>query len=227
MTAVLRLYGPEECEAWEASMGRGPRPLDWKRCRSCRGTGAVPIVGRTMTSCPTCEGHGSLRAAALALLTGPHGIGQRLDGSAVRAAPWTVRCEGCGHPMGEGTWERKAPGPNGEAPNEWVLRTALDYLRNSGIEPRLGYEVGALHWSPCDEGCRHDALTGDVIDTPDQQATINSALDVGRLRLVEARFGRMAPEASWRQVDVRTLKWAFDLSPGNLRVLCARCWAAT
>lgn len=66
--SLLRVYSKKECD-------QNNVPLDWKRCRMCKGTGRwrdplIPQfpVRQNTVECPTCRGYGSLRAAALAHL---------------------------------------------------------------------------------------------------------------------------------------------------------------
>jgi hypothetical protein len=247
--SVLRVYDPHECDEHGV-------PVDWERCR-CRGSGRM---GALATSdllaigakagewspddpCPFCDGHGSLRAAALAstrerqlseatmaLYGGQQSYEgltqhelteqmQRLNRARAEAdAAFVYRCEDCKHPMSEGTW----------APNAYdythpdkkpVLAEALPILR-AGDEPPNRLSV---HYSPCDERCTHGL--------PLRQRTVGGAVrsmdywdDVGAGERV--KLGYMV-EAAWRQVDVRLLGWPHDLSPWKLKVQCLRCYAAS
>lgn len=212
--SVLRVYDPPECDAVGV-------PLDWERCRTCDGTGrrlppgpAVRMVdkgfGLVVTEpivvperpCARCDGHGSLKAAAL-------------------AARWIEAkcCEDCGHPMSEGTWQWRFASDEhrGLVPNDARnLELAATWIRN-GEEPRQL----RTHYSPCDEGCRHGGPMrllrdhAEPVPLPDQEPITPEWVSI------------MGPaEASWRSVDVRTLGWPHDLRPDKLRVLCLRCWAA-
>lgn len=61
--SILRIYDPSECD------DEG-KPLDWERCRKCKGDKMVwsntPGAVGSGVKCDRCDGHGSLRAAALA-----------------------------------------------------------------------------------------------------------------------------------------------------------------
>lgn len=224
MTA-LRVYTPAECDV------RGV-PLDWERCRTCEGTSVVVRnrggIGKPEKwQCPTCDGHGSLKAAALAALS--------LDGPLARNANHPlvnhgdarrVRCEDCGHPMSEGTWE----GPRGEAPPEYIWRLFTDEVR-SGRWPEAEWierRIAVVHYSRCDEGCRHGGpgrykeppRSGEVRIWKSWQA--NDLAGPGRI--TDEALGNTV-EASWRPVDVRCLSWPHDLRPEQLAVLCLRCYA--
>lgn len=249
MSELLRIYDPVECD-------ENGVPLDWERCRVCGGDRHaqmyqfVPSKDEVRAEvldapCSTCGGHGSLWAAALAgrrassayrsgqwpRFAPPEFDDERLptDRTALRdqigagmkaiedagrvmdAEP--SRCEGCGHPMSNGTWEDG---------NEYVgihaarLDLAERYLR-AGQEPSV--DVLSTHWSLCDEGCRH--LTEHVRFSGTKQPT-GTADAIAGLLVRRA----MDVEASWRQVDVRTLGWSHDLRSEKLAVLCLRCWAA-
>lgn len=229
MRELRRVYDPAECDE------RGV-PLDWECCRACEGRGyaidmRVPRVGpRTALpeGCPVCGGYGSLKAAALSLTafppdarrTGLTTISQNLAMMQLAGlAPPTMRCEGCGHPMSEGTWESGQGGyraaPWAAGPGAGLLAAVVSLLRE-GEEPD-SYHV---HYSPCDEGCTHsgpgrhrwldeDYLTWQAADA-----------------LLERSVRPYEREASWRPVDVHTLGWPHDLRPEKLAVLCLRCWAA-
>jgi hypothetical protein len=219
VSAVLRLYGPEECEAWLAGMARGPRPLDWERCRTCKGKGhGYEGAYSPLDPCPTCGGHGSLRAAALAHFRGDE---------AAYGGRMRLGCSGCGHPMSDGTWE----GPAAE-----LLASPLDSLTPERLEAewvererdhrRIIYN--ATPWSPCDEGCRHAGplrVWAPWAAGPVWKEAAPSILAGSAAAGARESGDEHTPEASWRQVDVRTLGWAFDLRPESLAVLCTRCWA--
>lgn len=237
--SILRVYDPADCDE------RGV-PLDWECCRTCKGAGEVqysttpgidprdPACETREDQCGVCDGHGSLRAAALAEKE------WRDDGWAlVRpvAPPHTHRCESCGHPMSEGTWEYDTAGWRG-GKGEWcepahptaahvrLDEHALAVLRE-GQEPTM-YGV---HYSSCDEGCRHYGLAFDEhgyltadppveIVRPVPEGT-DSDVQIGPL--IDEGYGPY--QASWRPVDVRTSGWPHDLRPEKLAVLCLRCFA--
>lgn len=227
MLSVLRVYDPADCDATGV-------PLDWERCRTCNvDSDGTPIYpdGEGGAGCPTCGGHGSLKAAALA---------ERWR-DLKRPTPDfplpPVRCEGCGHPMSDGTWVnrdgREQSGDNPvHAAQKGVERRALIALRAGG-EP----DDRVMFWSPCDGGCRHQAPCRAMTTEGWRPFDINyeAAVAVDTL-------GAGNVEASWRAVDVRVGMLAkragldvttagplvvrpFDLRPENVAVLCLRCWA--
>lgn len=205
---VLRIYDPAECDEHGV-------PLDWERCRACGGTKRAPakpgMYDRAISidTCRTCDGHGSLKAAALAKLR----VAQwdRTTDPNARLEDHAIRCEDCGHPMSEGTWERIVPSDHPWAePKTADARIALAELRR-GAEPHPPF----VHYSPCDEGCRHggpmQANWAGVWDEWEPE---------GAQKTCDAIY-----RASWRPVDIRTLGWPHDLRPENLVVLCLRCYA--
>jgi hypothetical protein len=228
---VLRVYDPAECDAAGV-------PLDWERCRPCGGRGSAPFFTNAETMsieqrpCPTCGGHGSLRAAALAFRAAlaretrdhpddhPNLLLRSADALARGGAPTEVRCEGCGHPMSDGTWGDRG---NGEPllPHEAAaqIEYALGELR-AGDEPDMWERL--THWSPCDERCRHG---GPVAERGDDGFGVLVESDVDFLGGHPLAATSLKVWSSWRQVDVRTLGWAHDLRPENLTVLCLRCFA--
>jgi hypothetical protein len=217
---VLRVYDPPECDE------RGV-PLDWERCRSSN----MMLGGGP--ACPACDGHGSLNAAALAALMTKcrtchheaaahvqgveHGLCAECDCWGYEARG-PARCEDCGHPMSEGTWE----GGDERAYQDIVEArhtVAGRYLRRGDEPPNLL----PVHFSPCDEGCRHGGpgrFDGDP-EGPTVWVPLDDVSGTGDARPM-VHYG---VEASWRQVDVRTLGWPHDLRPEKLAVLCLRCWA--
>lgn len=251
---VLRIYDPAECDP------RGV-PLDWERCRACSGTGRTPshLDLPREGECWTCDGHGSLKAAALEYALRPQGdeevarrIGEfdhdalpadttaavdqiladakrtQMVAAEARAAVMAQpRCDDCGHPMSEGTWEPRSPQWE---PREGIIdgvgteAWALAHLRNGDDPPReiLGSAAGT-HYSPCDDGCSHGghALVRDGGSS--YMALTSTAEDHAAQRQDEPDTPLLA---SWRPVDVRTLGWPHDLRPEKLAVLCLRCWAA-
>lgn len=204
---MLRIYDPPECAA-------GGDPLDWERCRTCDGSGTVPTPddqpGPFATVCVPCEGHGSLRAAALAYHHGLQiGHPRHVEGDA------PLRCESCSHPLSNGTWgDPEIAGCVG------YMRTRADgeaaILRGDENPLATCYSV---HYSPCDDACDHGgqgrAKYGNGADGGSWAAIDLSTLD-GAIR---------SPEASWRQVDIRRMGWRHDLRPEKLSVLCTRCYA--
>ena len=161
MSGVLRIYDPAECDEHGV-------PLAWESC-ACSFSSRIP--------CHVCDGHGSLRAAALADCA-------MRQASGLRPAPPTgIRCESCGHPISEGTWEPERVW--GRSIPEWVVRDLA-----AGREPR--FAVPRVHYSPCDEECRHGRDVGTR-----RVGTVMVAFDTSAWRT----------EASWRPVDVRTLGW--------------------
>jgi hypothetical protein len=208
VTDPLRIYDPSECNAHG-------EPVDWFTCRACKGSGTVmrnyghtafdgtdtrEKQGMQSERCGLCNGRGSLRQIALEQRI----IDGEMPGVNIE---FVVRCEDCWHPASEGTWE-------GGSPSSWVH--AYKVLR-VGLEPSVS--MVSTHWGGCDARCIHGAplrmerrTGGWNMDPP--LAAADLALKSGR-----------AVEASWRQVDVRTLGWPHDLRPDHLRVLCLRCWA--
>lgn len=226
--SVLHVYDPAECDPATGV------PLGWERCRTCEGSGAkrdVPQAGRYGPgSCSACGGHGSLKAAALAFQRE-----RQIDAEFTRVyrnpandalteqqreemVSTVVRCEGCGHPASDGTWtwrDAEAERRFGTLVPERVKnsRVALDVLRE-GREPGLP----EVHYSRCDEGCRHD---GPARMRKDGGHAWHPLARGERAEIA----GGMIQEASWRPVDVRTLGWPHDLRPEKLVVLCLRCYA--
>ena len=210
--SVLRIYDPAECDSSGV-------PLDWERCQCFDGSLSPEDF---WPACPRCAGHGSLKAAALAeIRAGPKaGMWRRAPVTGERYFAYTepihpaarLRCEDCGHPMSEGTWE-DPPLAVDLGYVETRARAERAILAGRSIAP----QVHSQHYSPCDEGCWHPASPG-------------------RFRNVAGEWvydgmmqGLAAPscrEASWRPVDVRRLGWPCDLRPERLAILCLRCWAA-
>lgn len=222
MTAsILRRYDLDEC-------GADGVPLDWDRCRRCGGSGSRTVNyghtvnadgslgGRGMrsTRCKACAGYGSLRAAALASMMGtpyyftalpPSGWGERRP-----------RCGDCGHPMSEGTWEYLSGCDELTWTAHELFVGALDALI-AGRQPELG---PAVHYSPCNEGCRHGMFRCRADSAPWFEAELSTA----EMRTFLEQG--VDVDASWRHVDVRTMSSPRDLRPENCAVLCLRCWAA-
>ena len=249
-SAVLRFYKMAECDEHGV-------PLDWDRCRACGGTGwrggaeslvttgEGAVVGHMVPAdaaeptdadvCGTCKGHGSLKAAALVFrLRDRYEPIRPVSSVAEGEYPplrERARCEGCGHPMNDGTWDG-VPERYPAAQLAAILDGALTDLCD-GFEPAA--TTTAVHFSPCDEGCRHG---GPVRCAGRRLHLLVERLEPEGWTYVETtRFpaGAMAKavgwdtggrvEASWRQVDVRPLDWPHDLRPESVAVLCLRCWA--
>lgn len=229
LPTILRIYDPVECDA-------NGVPLDYERCRACCGVGMV--FERT---CDVCDGHGSLKAAALAYLTTTCGAREESVGAVCNRRPhddrwhgeirdgetWAgwgggepnpqrqepARCDGCGHPMNEGTWEHGHLWQHAfDGPLRWLRGEFSDDAEPPGP---------SVHWSPCDEGCRHGGPMR-VGDPPSPYDPYADTLTAGR---AVAAWPRRRAEASWRPVDVRPLGWPHDLRPERLAVLCLRCLA--
>lgn len=230
---VLRVYDPAECD------GHGV-PLDWEECRTCKG-GKVVDGSRTeqwdiRTKCPICDGHGSLKAAALAHLAQkqmwaeverigaikwPDGGAETKAVLALRhevEASLIVRCDGCSHPMGGGTWD-----PGGDRPWDFDSRMRGAFFSlQEGMDPSTNCPPDwPVYYSPCDEGCRHDGPGRMPFDAKDPLGGWIGCNELMNNVGITEGF-----EASWRPVDVRTLGWPHDLRPERLAVLCLRCWAA-
>jgi hypothetical protein len=219
--SILRVYDPAECDEQGV-------PLDWERCRNCEGVGwTIGTAGvcdeGSPPPCLVCGGHGSLKAAALAYFMELQWPEDSCSGDPDRGTCTclTLRCEDCGHPMREGTWEwrddetrrRLAATVADDAKN---LDLALKWLRE-GREP----EQARVHYSPCDEACRHG---GPVRFLAERLGGAFQRTDVIAEGMVPAVM-HLQPQASWRPVDIRTLGWPHDLRPEKLAVLCLRCCA--
>lgn len=168
------------------------------------------VMREQRATCLTCGGHGSLKAAALHFLS--YAQWNAVD-LAWASGPLFVerptRCEDCGHPMSEGTWE------------DPPIASDLGYMETRArgelaVRNGVTWQAVSVHYSPCDEGCRHSG-PGRWFD--------NDFGDwhVGDDVRWQPRFH--VADASWRPVDVRTLGWPHDLRPEKLAVLCLRCWA--
>lgn len=235
----LRVYDPKECDE------RGV-PLDWERCRTCHdGVGLEPgystigVAGylrhgsRTSdwgadVPCPTCGGHGSLKIAVLGHLKRGQWVAQAGIGSEawvrrfnmVEAAPpdFLARCECCGHPMVEGTWDNPGAPDGDPLLDEISIDSLLHKPLNSFHE--WAFRHGGAHYSACDERCAHHGPG---------RATGGQLRDelVGRWLQKANQYG-ITPtptfEALWRSVDARLLGWEHDLRPERLALLCLRCW---
>lgn len=217
---VLDVIPPKDCDLTARDVRGYPGvPLDWERCRTCEGTGRAQFL---RGPCPTCDGHGSLKAAALAWL-----IENRVKGAfspkdyATQLHANGVRCEGCNHPMHEGTWgpwteDRYPTGEESRLMQMAGVRLEFMLGEKAG-DPNPGHP-GVVHYSPCDERCdhggpgRHRWLDEDYLTFQATDALQAARKDYER-------------EASWRQVDVRPLGHPCDLRPHMLAALCLRCYA--
>lgn len=200
---ILRWYEPDECDD-------NGVPWNWEHCQKCDGRG---FAGEDDQRCGYCEGYGSLRSSLLDVLAHDRSFRYFAD---------PFRCQACGHPMSEGTWE----GPAFTSLAE-VQRQELDHAWRcllEDIEP-TGTIGRADYFSPCDDRCRHagpgrwrSTITGQWLERADDSVSVHR---------VEMMLKEADPvEASWRPVDVRTLGWPHDLRPERLAILCLRCWAA-
>lgn len=197
--SVLRYYKMAECDE------RG-YPLDWEQCRTCDGKGYLDdlVPGVRHGTCATCDGHGSLKAAALFWLLAERG------GVHTPNPSKGARCEDCGHPMSEGTWEEVTQAefdrlhPDGDQANVWLSTQNCPFAYG-------------IHYSSCDEGCDHGGAG----------RRFNTVYGSGWVLMndLDPRHPDCSDQASWRSVDVRLLDWPHDLRPESLAVLCLRCWA--
>lgn len=202
---ILRFHSKREWKALTAD--------PWEVCPRCKGTGegprlTLPDYEIPYPICPICEGHGSARKLALDLLEEGH---KHNLCECPMDIPHVLRCADCWHPMSEGTWEGDHPR------TDLMPGLAMSFLRE-GKEPDEFREVGpiSVHYSPCDEGCRHGGPAR-ILDGGSSYLTTEG--DCGEV-------AREDPvEASWRQVDIRRLSWGHDLRPEQLAVLCLRCFA--
>lgn len=219
---IFRYYKISECDE------RG-FPLDWERCRKCFGSGILdgPDQGHggipTAINCDRCDGHGSLKAASLFEAGDQRQVHRHPGATAYKprsewpGSPFRVRCEDCGHPMSEGTWEHVGVEGWERVKDDCPLIPLRDPMTGSRMGPGF-----AVHYSPCDEGCRHG---GPFRCKREEGEPWTFAPHPERLaadrRLIEVFF---RVEASWRPVDVRTLDRPCMLEPEFLAVLCLRCW---
>lgn len=224
---VNHIYVKEECDADGV-------PLDWDKCRNCKGTGEVPVLDSgTMprpaglplptTSCHRCDGCGNLKEAVLWGRVRYSGVYSTSHGyeRAEHDGLMIPRCEDCNHSMSDGTWEGEAhPEPY---TLEWLQRELLGsavWELRQGREPRFT----STYYSPCNELCKHDG-PGQVLveDSPN-----DAWQEFNDIKLPDALTGpgiKMI-EAAWRHVDVRFLQYPNMLRQQDLVVLCTRCWAA-
>jgi hypothetical protein len=212
---ALRVYDPWECRALLTTDGTTPgAPMDYDRCRDCDGTGKYEYPAQRDV-CPTCGGHGSLRALALHVLHLEEGS---RDGRPVDVA----RCEDCAHPMSDGTWEGVWSAPNDPTRCTAVAARQL----RAGKEPRVESSLHTpdaipwIHYSDCDGLCRHrgpgryERTEGGRWETIEDVTLIDGSQALLKLGL----------QASWRLVDVRFMGWPHDLRPERLALLCLRCY---
>ncbi len=217
--SIPRVYDPAECDEQGV-------PLDWERCR-CRDYAAA-----NDTTCPFCLDEGSLRAYVLKECW-YRTVRARRANENHTAAEWEqletadraerpIRCNGCGHPRSEGTWEDP----------HTVLAHCLGYVETRergrkaimrGVEP-LATAGASQHYSPCDEGCRHDCKAV-RIRAQGREPVPSATFVLDYLREARSHDPEASTEASWRPVDIRTLGWPHDLRPEKLAVLCLRCYA--
>jgi hypothetical protein len=226
-SALLRVYDPSECDDQGV-------PLDWERCQQCGGDGftveADPAdeSGETpeQVPCDRCETRGSLKAVVLAHFMARQRPDETCSGDPDQGTCTcdTLRCEDCGHPMGDGTWEGSEWGPrSGLSPAVGSEAWAFEHLRRGNEPPReiVGSATGT-HYSPCDEECRHEGPTR--FRHPAGDFAFTYAEHPVNMRLAAESGGVV--EAPWRGVDVRTLGWPHDLRPERIALLCLRCLAA-
>lgn len=252
--SVLRVYDPAECDEhgkpldWDRCRTCGgccgARTVFWPDEEACDAECALPpghagphedetlgtwseddLLTTPRAPCPTCGGHGSLKAAALAALSpgGPLARNENHPLVNFAGAPGGIvtRCEGCGHPMSDGTWSRDRP----PVFSSWdgILAVSAEDIK-VGREPDWHGRWAAVgefpvHWSPCDSACRH---AGPMRWSDGRMVPLGAGADAA---LIGASRRDGIVEASWRQVDVRTLGWPHDLRPEKLAVLCLRCCA--
>lgn len=153
-----------------------------------------------------------------------------MDDADVRDAAWThrehdphpahgiARCEGCGHPMNDGTWVNAGSDDGDPLLDEESIRTLLN--QSYGTFARWANRRGAAYWSPCDEGCHHDGPRRADVGLEETEWVYQEA-DGSDIKFVAGP----AIDASWRAVDVRAMGWPHDLRPEKLKILCLRCWS--
>jgi hypothetical protein len=217
---VLSVVDPVACDEHGV-------PLDWERCRCLHeipgGMGSLAdALQQRDEVCPTCGGHGSLKAAALAELIG---VGQD-------DATW--RCEVCKHPMGDGCWAPRPPGELAET-IQGRFKVAA-YALKHGREPNAGawpMSESPVHWSACDTECDHGGPLrarrddGCIWLPVDDFRALNCGYDVqASWRPVDLRVGMRAKRAGMDVIGASPVVLRpFDLTAENLAVLCLRCWA--
>lgn len=253
MTFILDVIDPPGCDAAGV-------PLDWGRCR-CQneipgGMGSLAdALYQRDEACPDCHGHGSLKAAALAMLE-PRLRSDHINREHSRLVP---------------------PFKPEELPADKCA--SLDQIETHAMNAnRVAEEAGASFVVRC-EGCGHPMSAG-VWEPERQPSALDGSLtyveEHALLRLrsggyEESEIGAYGPvhwsscdggcrhdgprradaglvavewvyrevdgsdirfvagpeiQASWRAVDVRPLGHAHDLRPHKLKVLCLRCWTS-
>lgn len=126
------------------------------------------------------------------------------------ATPDAVRCECCGHPLGRDVWEPLPLHPHTTLEGELRSRylAAAERVLREGREPA---ELGYVHYSPCDEGCRHGGPVR--ARHPREQAWEHWGREL-TLPSLPATYAHAEVQASWRPVATRAAG-----------VLCLRCYA--
>jgi hypothetical protein len=126
-----------------------------------------------------------------------------------------VRCECCGHPLcRDEVWHdrRRAPRDprtiiDGELRSRYLA--AAERVLREGREPAELVEY--VHYSPCDEGCRHGGPVR--ARHPHEQAWEHWGREL-TLPSLPATYAHAEVQASWRPVATRATG-----------VLCLRCYA--
>lgn len=254
--SVRKIYEPHECDE------RGV-PLGWDQCivclphkpgrvedKSAQRPGQPTADVFMLKDCPTCQGHGSIKAAVLAecryFQIQPALLGSDTDTARSIARTEPARCKGCGHPMSEGLprggWEG-----GWEGASAWDEDQAEDYAARVMAMVARGGSTWDVHkspipWSPCDRGCHHQPsrLRWWIPDS----GWKHGDLDLGDETLgayIQRVANRDRIQASWRNVDLRVGANArangydfilgerlvirpFDLRPVNVAIMCQRCW---
>jgi hypothetical protein len=260
--SALRVYDPAECAVDGV-------PFGWERCPTCEDgflIGKGTFEGVRGPRCGRCAGRGSLKAAALAALllhdpdcpatnTGGgvcvcHQTQWAAEDRSNRTVTVEGRCEGCSHPMSDGTYNYTLRYENDVGMTVENALALLDAYHGQAVQydrrntdPYIMLAEGKTpdwigqHWSACDEGCRHQAtavrwrtdhgpLPGDGPSWWPQDGPGDMAIDGREVGEYLSDRPRIAPvEAAWRPVDIRRLGWPHDLRPEKLALLCLRCWA--
>lgn len=248
----LRVYVPAECDErmnpldWEKC--RACSPTD---CPGCGRSGSLEerAGDRTLIQCEqcdwtarcACDRHGSIRAAALAALRqhdcdcpatnnggGPCVCGHApsLNGG-TEMVEVVARCEGCGHPASEGTWEGYGASEGDTPMAERFMGAALAAIV-AGVDTSPA-TFQPTYYSLCDAGCRHDlaATQVDMRGGAGWESVGPDPLRLGGQTVQEFLTWCHVPvRASWRHVDVCRLYFPNMVRLEDLRLLCFRCWAA-